>query len=112
IRLEAMVKEIPDYVLATPFHHAQLLADQGRFAEAIPKYVLFIQQNPKSPLLPEAQLREGICMVQLKQVSEAPRVLTPLGDNPQLGDQALLWLGRAKIASADPSNPQAQQSTF
>jgi TolA-binding protein len=111
-RFEALLKETPDYVLRTPYYFAELLVEQNKLPDAAAKFTQFIQANPKSAILNDAKLRLGICQVQLKQANEAIRVLTPLAEDAQLGDQALLWLGRAKVASADPANPQQTMQSY
>jgi TolA-binding protein len=108
-RLEALAKgPVPDHVARATFYVAVLHAENGKFNEARDRFTAFIQQNPQSPLVPDAQLRMGYCMVQLKQSAEAIAVLQPLAEkNPKLADQALLWIAKAQVAAADPANPQA-----
>jgi tetratricopeptide (TPR) repeat protein len=97
----------PDYVPRAAFYSAVLLFDEGKFGEAQEKLSTWAQQNSKSPLTAEAQLRRGFCFVHLKNWAEAAKTLEPLRDHPQLGDQALWWLARAQVGAADPNNTQA-----
>jgi TolA-binding protein len=105
-RLEALVKEPPpDHVARSTFFLGVLRYEDGRFADAQTQLTAFVKQFPTSPLLAEAQLRLGFCHVQLKQFKEAVAVLQPLADKePRLADQALLWIGKAHVGSADPAN--------
>ncbi|MFL5240653.1 MAG: tetratricopeptide repeat protein [Gemmataceae bacterium] len=108
-RLEALTKEPPpDHVARSAFYLGTLRYENGRFAESLPHFAEFIKQHPQSPLVAEAQLRQGFCHVQLKQYAEAIKTLQTLADkNPALADQALLWIAKAQIAAADPNNVQA-----
>jgi TolA-binding protein len=106
-RLEQVAKETPDYLSRSAFYLGVLFQEQGHFAEAIVKLQPFLQQNPQSPLAAEAQLRLAICRVEMKNGSEAVRLLTPLQEHPQLGDQVLRWMGKAHLANADPGNAPA-----
>jgi TolA-binding protein len=94
----------PDYVYRAGFYTGILLYEQGKFADALARFTAFMQQDPRSALLPEAQLRQGFCQVQLKQFPQAMATLGPLAENPKLADQALRWLARAQIGAADPTN--------
>jgi TolA-binding protein len=105
LRLEAMTRGVPDYVTLASYHAANIQFDYGQYAEAAPKYIAFLQGAPKSPLAPQAQLRQGICQVQQK-LPDAMRVLQPLLENPQLGDQATWWAGKLQLVLADPNNAQ------
>lgn len=109
-RLDALATgPAPEYVSAAAFHGACLHYEAGRFAEALPRFQAFAQQYPASPLGPDAQLRAGFCLVQMRQFDEAAKVLAPLPDKtPRLADQAMFWLGKAQLgvaAAADPNNP-------
>jgi len=97
----------PDYVVRAWFYAALLLAEDRRFPEAIEKFTAFGQQNPKSPLAAEAQLRRGYCQLQMRNFPAAIEALQPLRDHPQLSDQALGWLARAQVGAADPANAAA-----
>ena len=82
--------------------------EDGKFAEAMTRLTAFAQQFPTSPLVAEAQLRQGFCQVQLKQFADALKTLQPLADKePRLADQALLWIGKAQVGAADPNNAPA-----
>jgi TolA-binding protein len=109
-RLEALAKgPPPEYVAAAAFHGACLHYEAGRFAEALPKFQAFARDHAGSPLQPDATLRAGFCLVQLKQFDEAARLLQPLAEKtPRLADQSLFWLGKAQLGAAqaaDPDNP-------
>jgi TolA-binding protein len=108
-RLEALVKEPPpDHVARSSFFLGVLLYEGGRFADALARFAALESQYPKSPLLPEAQLRIGFCQVQLRQFPEAIQKLQPLVDKePRLADQALFWIGKAQVGAADPANAPA-----
>lgn len=109
-RLEALAKgPPPEYVAAAAFHGACLHYEAGRFAEALPKFQAFGKDFVGSPLQPDAALRAGFCLVQLRQFDDAAKLLSPLAEaTPRLADQALFWLGKAQLGvaqSADPNNP-------
>ncbi len=104
LRLEAMVRGVPDYVTMSGLNAANIQFDYGQYSEAGTKYLAFLQGAPKSPLAPVAQLRAGICQVQQKS-PEAMRMLQPLLENAQLGDQATWWAGKLQRVLADPNNP-------
>ena len=108
-RLDALVKgPTPEYVAGAAFYGAGLNYEAGKFGEALAKFQAFAKEFPTSALLPDATLRAGFCMVQLKQYDEATKLLAPLVDKtPVLADQSLLWLGKAQLgiaAAADPAN--------
>jgi cellulose synthase operon protein C len=105
-RLEALVKAAPDYVSRAGFYWGVLLFEQKKTAESLARFTTFAQQYPQSPLLQEAQLRAGMCQVELRQFPPAIQLLQPLTQHPQLADRALLWLGRAQFGAADPTQPQ------
>jgi TolA-binding protein len=113
-RLEALVKDQPpDHVARAIFYLGVLSYEDGRFPDALARFTAFVQQSPTSPLVAEAQLRQGFCQVQLKQYAEALKVLPPLADNePRLADQALLWVAKAQAGAADPNNPQAVEQAL
>lgn len=115
-RLEALAKgPPPEHVVAAVFHGACLRYEAGRFAEALPKFQAFGKDYAGSPLQPDAALRAGFCLVQLKQFDDAARLLSPLADaTPRLADQALFWLGKAQLGaaqSADPADRDARLKT-
>ena len=103
--LEALVNQVPEHVGRAEFYSAVLAFDEGKLADAAAAFAAFAQKYPKSLLIPEAQFRTGVCNVQLKKYPEATAELDPLKEHPQLGDQALLWMARAKVAPADPTKP-------
>ena len=106
-RLEALVPQIaaPDYVQHAGFYLGVMQYEDGKFGEAAARLTAFIKDNPASPLLPEAQLRQGFCFVQLKQYGDAQRTLTALMQKePRLADQCLFGIGKAQIGEAgDPA---------
>jgi tetratricopeptide (TPR) repeat protein len=104
--LEALVNQPPpEYIGRAAFYSAVLAFDEGLHSAAAEQFAAFVQKNPKSPLVPEAQFRAGACLVQLKKFPEATAALDPLKDHPKLADQALTWLGRARAGAADPAKP-------
>ena len=105
-RLEALVKSAPDYVSRASFHWGILLFEQKKTAEALARFATFAQQYPQSPLVPEAQLRAGMCQVESRMFPQGLQTLQPLIAHPQLGDRALLWTGRAQFGAADPAQAQ------
>ncbi len=112
VRLEALRTTPPDYVVRAAFYRGVVLCEEGQFAEALDRFNAFRQKYPKSPLNPEAQVRQGLCLVQLKQFAPAIAALQPLVDHPQLADQALWRLGLAQLGAAgedpDPKNREAK----
>jgi len=113
-RLQALVRgPAPEHVSCALFYLGVLHAESGRFGDALPRFVAFAKNSPRSPLMPECTLRMGICYVQQKQFPEAARTLQPLlTQQPQLADQVFYWLGRANVGSADPANPPAAQQAL
>jgi tetratricopeptide (TPR) repeat protein len=106
--LQAVVSQpASEYVLRAAFYYGLVLAEDGRYGEAIERLNPLIQQNPKFALVGEAQLRIGFCQMQSRNYAEATKVLQPLREHPQLGDRATWWLGRIQVAGADPANPAA-----
>jgi TolA-binding protein len=106
IRLENLVKRPPDYVARASFYWGVLLFEQEKFAEALARFAAFPQQYKDSPLTAEAQYRQGLCQVELKQYADAAKSLQPLSPHAELGDRAMLWLVRAMVRGADPVQPQ------
>jgi TolA-binding protein len=106
--LEALAKgPPPDYVPQADLFLAELLADKGRWADALARLAGFADRNAGSPWLADAQLRQGFCLVQLRRFEEALKALQPVADKePRLADQALLWIGKAQAGAADPKNQQ------
>jgi TolA-binding protein len=113
-RLEELVKgSPPEHVARAGFFLGVLLYEDGKFAEAQKALADFRQHYPNTPLAADAQLREGFCLVQLKQFAEAQKALQPLADkDPRLADQALLWLGKGQVAAADPANAPAYEAAL
>jgi len=114
LRLEALTRTPPEAVSSSVFYSACLLYEAGKFAEALGRFQAFAKEHPASPLQPEAALRVGYCMVQLKQFAEAAAALAPLADkNPRLADQILFWLGKAQAGqalAADAMNVPAREN--
>jgi TolA-binding protein len=104
-RLEALVKDpVPEHVAQASFFWGVLLYEDGRFADALPRFTEFAKQFPTSPLVIEAQLRQGFCQVHLRQFADALKTLQPLADKePRLADQALFFIGKAQAGAADPA---------
>ncbi len=105
-RLEALIKSPPDYVSRASFYWGVLLFEQKKTGDALTRFTEFAAKYPQSPLLPEAQLRAGMCQAELRQFAPAIALLQPLTPHPQLADKALLWLGRSQFGAADPTQPQ------
>ncbi len=113
-RFEALVKgPPPEHVARAVFNLAVLQYEDGRFGEALPRFVEFVKQNPQSPLVLEAQLRVGYCQVQLRQFADALKTLAPLADKePKLADQVLFWVAKAQAGAADPNNAAQFESAL
>ena len=112
-RLEAFLREpVPDYVARAMFHLGEVLYQQSKFADSLARMSAFVQQNPKSPLAPDAQLRAGMSQVRLSQYAEAVNALRQLENHPTLADQALLWMARAQVGLSDTTNMQAYQKSL
>ncbi|MBE3070317.1 MAG: outer membrane protein assembly factor BamD, partial [Planctomycetes bacterium] len=86
--LQALVARPPDYLDRAAFYGALVLSEEGRFADAVTQLAAMAQQYPKSPLLPEAQLRRGYCQMQLRDYPKAIADLQLLTQNPELADRA------------------------
>jgi TolA-binding protein len=105
-RLEALIRDpAPEHVQRAGFYLGVLQYEDGKFGEAVGRLAAFAKDNPKSPLVPEAQLRVGFCQVQLKQFAQAQQTLVPLADKePRLADQCLFWIAKARVGEAgDPA---------
>jgi tetratricopeptide (TPR) repeat protein len=94
----------PDYVARSWFYAGVLSYEQEKFSDALERFNQFATRYKTSPQLNEAMLRKGFCQVRMKQFQEAVTTLNPLADDPQLGDQARWWLGRA-YAGLATTNP-------
>ncbi|MBY0526989.1 MAG: tetratricopeptide repeat protein [Gemmataceae bacterium] len=114
IRLENLVRSpAPEHIARANYQLGVILAEGGRFSDANARFANFIKMSPRSPLVPECMLRQGICLVNLKQWNEAINMLQTLpARQPLLADQALYWLGKAIVGAADPANPQAYQQVM
>jgi TolA-binding protein len=111
-RLEVLAKgPPPEYVAGAAFHGASLHYEAGRFADALTRFQAFAREYADSPLQPDAQLRAGFCLVQLKQYDEAAKLLQPLADKtPRLADQALYWLGKAQLGAAQTDDAKTRNA--
>lgn len=107
-RLESLTKgPAPEHIGRASFYWGVLLYEAERFGEAQERFATLPTAFPGSALLADAQLRLGFCQVQLKQFPQAIQTLTPLVQKePRLADQALFWMGKAKVGAA----PDATQN--
>lgn len=112
LRLESFVKAVPPHVAETPYYYGQVLLDQGRSADAAQRFTQFVKQLPRHPLAQDATLRLGIAYAQNKQTQETITTLSPLADHPTLGAEALLWMGRAAVAGANPADANATKNAY
>ena len=95
---------MPDHVVRAAFYLGMLRFEAENFPEAISRFAEVARLQPQSPLRTEADMRIGICQVQLRAYPEAIKILAPLVDrDPRLSDQVLFWLGKAQAGSADPT---------
>lgn len=108
MRLQELTRTAPEYVLMSWYNAATIQFEYGQYADAVTKYQSFLQAASRSELAPLAQLRQGICQVQMKSPDGA-RTLQTLMENPQLGDQACWWVGKLQRILADPNNPDQQK---
>ena len=97
----------PEYFSRISFYLALIACETGRFPEALDGFAAFIPQYPKSPLLPEAQLRLAFCRMQTASYADAVKDLQLLSAQPALADRALWWLARCQLKAADPNNATA-----
>jgi TolA-binding protein len=113
-RLDALVKDPPpDHVARAAFFRAVLQYEGGKFPDALVRFTAFAQQYANSPLVPEAQLRQGFCQVHLKQYADAQKTLQPVADKEaRLSDQATFWIGKAQIGLADAANAPAYEAAL
>jgi TolA-binding protein len=98
-RVEALVRDgPPDHVVRAVYYSGVLLMEAGRFSEARDRLQNVAKAPAAHPVTTEAQLRLGICLVQLKEGQAALNTLTPLVERDKsLADQALLWMARAAV---------------
>ncbi|MEI6210460.1 MAG: tetratricopeptide repeat protein [bacterium] len=103
---EALLRDpTPEYLSRAAFYLALTACESDRFSEALDGFTTFIQQNPSSPYLADAQLRQGFCRLQMGSCAEAIPVLQALTNQPPRADRALWWLARCQIKLADPRTP-------
>jgi cellulose synthase operon protein C len=112
-RLEALVAgPPPDWASDALFHAGTILHEQGKFEEALGRFVRLGQRQPAPPRAEEAALFAGICQAQLGRHAEAVRALQPLLAHPRFGAQARTWTARSLVRGADPAQPQALQQAL
>jgi TolA-binding protein len=114
-RLEALANGPPsDHVARSAFYLGVLNYEAGKFGDALGRFVELQKLDPRSPLLPQAQLRIGFCQVQLREFPQAIQTLTPLANqDPRVADQALFWMGKAQVGAApDPANQPAYDNAL
>ena len=112
-RLEHLVRgPAPEHVARATFFLGVMQYEDAKFAEALARFVNFQKEMPSSALVNEARLRQGFCQVQLKQWADAQRTLQPLAEkDANLGDQALLFIGKAQQGAADPAKPREYEQS-
>jgi tetratricopeptide (TPR) repeat protein len=105
-RLQTLVKEPPpDDIVGAAYHAAFLLYEAGRFSDAQARFAEVAAQPAGANFRIEARLLGAMCAVRLEQYGEAIKVLQQIaGKEPTLAGPALLWLGKAQAASADPED--------
>jgi tetratricopeptide (TPR) repeat protein len=98
----------PEYVARAGFYLGLLQYEGGRFIEAQARFTDFVGRNPDSNLAGDAQFYLGCCAFQLRQFAEAIEIFKAIAeeDTTQMGP-ALLWLGRAYIASAEGDDEES-----
>ncbi|MCZ2341898.1 MAG: hypothetical protein LC104_08900, partial [Bacteroidales bacterium] len=98
-RLTALATHAPpDYVAAAALHLARLKQESGRYAEALGLFESWCADYPQSPLMPDAMLHRGACLVQGERDADAEKLLEPLlTSTPRLADQAQFWLSLARF---------------
>jgi TolA-binding protein len=113
-RLRALARgPAPDFVVEADLFLAELLYDQGKYAEAAVRLAAIPERYPGSKFEADARLRQGFCQVRLGRFADAVKMLQPLADKePRLADQALLWIGKAQAGAADPKNPQSMNTAL
>lgn len=112
-RLEAVVREVPEHVGRAQFFLGVLQYEDGRFGDAQGRFAEFAKAFPASPLVGDALLRQGFCLVQLKNLPEATRVLNDVAaKHANLQDQAWYWLGKAQAQPGDPAALKAGVETL
>jgi TolA-binding protein len=103
----------PEHVARAAFFLGAIDEEEGRYAEALAAFEAFAKQYPGSSLLPDAALRRGLCLVEMKRYAEAQKILKLLADGePRLADQALAGLARAQVGAADPAKAAEYDATL
>jgi hypothetical protein len=90
---------VPDFVADADFHAGVLLYESKRFADALSRFQALLQKEKRAPLVDEARLRAGLCLVRLKQGAEAVKTLQPLHAHATLARAARWWTARAVLAT-------------
>jgi TolA-binding protein len=114
VRLETLVREVPDHVGRAAFFLGVMQYEDGRFGDAQTRFADFAKQFPNSSIVGDALLRQGFCQVQMKApLAEVSKTLNLVAEKyPNLQDQAWFWLGRAQVQAADPANAQTYQAAL
>jgi len=102
----------PDYIVRAAFYSALLLAESGRFANAAKGFADFAEKYPKDSLVPEAQLRQGYCNLELRIYDTAIKVFQPLLKDPKFSDRAIWWTAKARVGGANPSDTKAYSAAL
>ena len=102
----------PDYVLRASFYAALLLCEQGRLPQALKGFAALVEGHPRSPLAQEARLRQGYCLLSLRNYPEAIKTLQPLLTHERLGVQATWWTARAQVRGANKADAQAYRQAL
>jgi TolA-binding protein len=110
-KFEALLnKSPPEHVARSAFYLGLLHYEGGRFPDAQARFADFVARNPKSPFVAEAQFYQGCCAVHLRLFPNAIQTFEVLAEKaPALAGPALLWLGKAQAASADPDDEDGYQ---
>jgi TolA-binding protein len=108
-RLEGIVSgPQPEHVARAGFYLALLHYEGGRFIEAQARFVDFVGRNPESAFARDARFYLGCCAFQLRQFAEAIEILMAVAEkDTTLTGPALLWLGKAYVASAEGDDEEA-----
>jgi TolA-binding protein len=104
VRVETFAAAALEYAPRINFHLGGVYQAMGRHGEAVARLGEFIQQNPKSPLLPEAMFALAASRLEMKQFAEAAKTFAVLAEHPALGGRATWMLGRAQAGAGDPAN--------
>jgi len=112
-RLENLVRDpAPDHIEKASFHYATLMLELGQNGPAAERLMKFVQQYPKSPLMPEVHMRLGTALTRLKQYVDAIKVLSGLAEHPVFSYEAKWNLGRCWAGNFDPANAAQKQQAL